>query len=272
VGLVDGSPPGAGRLTTLPRLHLFEVEDQPWCPAPVRDALTDYLQFAIEKFRPYRAIAPRLAAALTRTGARRIVDLCAGGGGPWPDLLDQMGLNGVRVRLTDRFPNRDAFARMVERSGGRVEAEPGSVDAAAVPGSLTGFRTIFSSFHHFRPAEATGILADAVRCRAGIAVFEGAERRWLALLWMVFTPLIVLVAMPSVRPARLSHLVLTYLIPLVPLVVLWDGIVSCLRCYVPEELEALARAADDGSYEWEAGHAPVPMSPLRITYLVGTPK
>ena len=255
----------------LPRLHLLEIEDQRWCPATVRDALTDYLQFAIEKFRPYHAIAPRLGAALAKTGSREIVDLCAGGGGPWPDLLEQMGMPGLRVRLTDRFPNRDAFARMVARSGRRVEAELGSVDAAAVPGRLAGFRTIFSSFHHFRPAEATGILADAVRRRVGIAIFEGAERRWLALLWMILTPLIVLVAMPTVRPVRLSHLVLTYLIPVVPLVVLWDGIVSCLRCYLPQELEELASAAG-GDYAWEAGRAPVPMSPLRITYLIGTPK
>jgi hypothetical protein len=250
----------------------MEIEDQPWCPAPVRDALTDYLQFAIEKFQPYRAIGRRLRDAVRRSGARQIVDLCAGGGGPWPELLDQAGLDGVRVRLTDRFPNREAFERMRRRAPDRLEAEEEPVDATAVPERLHGFRTIFSSFHHFRPDVATAILADAVRRREGIAVLEGAERHWLALLWMLFTPLIVLVAMPTIRPVRLSRLLFTYLIPIVPLVVLWDGIVSCLRCYTPRELEELARSADTGrTYDWEAGHQRVRRTFLRITYLIGVP-
>jgi hypothetical protein len=28
------------------RMHLFEIEDQSWCPRAVRDAMTDYLRFA----------------------------------------------------------------------------------------------------------------------------------------------------------------------------------------------------------------------------------
>jgi hypothetical protein len=34
------------------RWHLIEIEDQPWCPAAVRDAATDYLQFIIDRTRP----------------------------------------------------------------------------------------------------------------------------------------------------------------------------------------------------------------------------
>src|SRR5262245_9719783 len=38
------------------RMHLIEIHEQPWCPASLRDALTDYLQFAIESGNPYGAI------------------------------------------------------------------------------------------------------------------------------------------------------------------------------------------------------------------------
>jgi len=30
---------------TFPRLHLFELEDQPWFPGIVHDLATDYLRF-----------------------------------------------------------------------------------------------------------------------------------------------------------------------------------------------------------------------------------
>ena len=83
------------------RLHLAEIEDQSWCPRPVRDAATDYLEFMIRLGNAYAPVAPLLREALRRTGARRIVDLCSGGGGPWPRLLPELGLN---VRNEPNYP------------------------------------------------------------------------------------------------------------------------------------------------------------------------
>src|SRR6266542_1556527 len=63
------------------RMHLIEIHEQPWCPASLRDALTDYLQFAIESGNPYGGIVERLKQSVLRARATRIVDLCSGGGG-----------------------------------------------------------------------------------------------------------------------------------------------------------------------------------------------
>jgi len=41
-------------------MHLIEIHEQPWCPASLRDALTDYLQFAIESGNPSPIPAPYL--------------------------------------------------------------------------------------------------------------------------------------------------------------------------------------------------------------------
>ena len=40
--------------------------------------------------------------------------------------------------------------------------------------------------------------------------------------------------------------------PLLPLCIFWDGLVSCLRTYRVDELRALVDGLDDG-YRWEAG-------------------
>ena len=42
------------------RLHLLEIEDQPWCPAVLRDAATDYLEFMIRLGNAYAPVAPLL--------------------------------------------------------------------------------------------------------------------------------------------------------------------------------------------------------------------
>ena len=82
----------------------------------------------------------------------------------------------VSICLTDKYPNREAFRRAAEDSGHAIGFQEQPVDAAHLPADLTGFRTQFSSFHHFNPAQARAMLADACEQQQGIAVFEAAKR------------------------------------------------------------------------------------------------
>src|SRR6185503_8425625 len=160
------------------RFHLFEFEDQPWLPQPFRDFITDHLRYTVNEDmrRPVNlAIAGRLKALLERTGTRRIVDLGAGAGGPLVKiariLVDELNCP-VEIVLTDLYPNAAAFGRIESQSGGAIKARYESTSAFDVPFELDGVRTLFTAFHHFRPEEARLVLADAVRKRAPIAVFE----------------------------------------------------------------------------------------------------
>src|SRR5258706_4807228 len=190
------------------RLHLFELHDQAWCPRAIRNAETDYLQFVIAKMKPYAAMVPILAAALKRSGARQVLDLCSGAGGPWlwlHPILAERGL-AVSVCLTDKYPNLDALGQPSHLTDQAIRYHPQPVDATRVLDDRAGFRTLFSAFHHFRPEEARAILADAVRKRQSIAVFEGTYHSALAMLLMLLVPLMVLLTTPFIRPFRWSRL------------------------------------------------------------------
>lgn len=85
---------------------------------------------------------------------------------------------------------------------------------------------------------------------------------------------------PRVGKLTISRFLFTYLVPLAPVLFAWDGMVSAVRTYTPEELLAMARGATDdaaggaaGGYEWEAGRFEVdgPYGPMPTTYLVGMP-
>jgi hypothetical protein len=235
--------------------------------------MTDFLCFTMERFAPYAVAAPLLARALTRLGESRIVDLCSGGGGPWLDLVRRIAAAGgpaVRVTLTDAYPNRAAMTRLREETAGAVDGALEPVLATHVPEQLTGFRTLFTALHHFPPAEARAILDDAVRRNQGIGVFEITQRSLLSLVGMLFLPLFVLLATPFVRPFRWSRLLLTYLVPVIPLAVWFDGTVSCLRSYTPDELEQMTDAHPDG-YEWDIGVIRSAPYLTMVTYAIGVP-
>ncbi|MCA9680420.1 MAG: hypothetical protein H6708_10675 [Kofleriaceae bacterium] len=249
----------------LPRLHLFEWNDQAWLPEVLRRGETDYLAAVIDWARPFSPVAPELAALVARHGGR-VVDLASGGLGPWRTLRDEVAAAGAgaapEVTLTDLYPNLAAF----ERSG--LPHERGPVDAREVPATLPGIRTMFDALHHHRPADARAILADAHRAGAPIVVAEATSRRVpVILVSLVLIPLLVLVMTPRIRPLSGWRLLFTYLIPILPLLIWWDGIVSCLRTYRPAELEALTAGLD--GYRWQArevrGRGSI------VTYLIGEP-
>ena len=256
------------------RFHLFEFHELPWFPAVWRDLLTDYLSFYASAFKPYAGVAPLLADALKEAGDSRIVDLCSGAGRPLLSLVPSLRRFGVRdlhVTLTDKYPNLEARENIGE-TGAVVTYLETPVDAVDVPSDLKGFRTLFTSFHHFRPEAAHTVLADAASKNEGIGIFEYTERNWL--IWTLPTlliPLFVWLCTPFIRPLRWRRLVWTYLIPVVPIIAMWDGFVSNLRTYSVEELRDLVRQTGGQGYEWKIGRArSIGLS--RVTYAIGWPR
>lgn len=257
------------------RLDVPEIEDQPWCPRAVRDGGTDWLAFMANATGAFHGVAPLLAEALRHTGTRRVIDLCSGGGGPWPTLAPVLAEHAEvdTIELTDRFPNVDALRQARDRSGGLLSFRERSVDATDVPEGIAAVRTMFNCFHHFPPDAARAVLNDAVRKRRAIAIFEGVDHRALGLLGVAAQLPMVLLATPFVRPPRLSRYLLTYLVPLIPALILFDGTMSMLRLYLADELRELVASVDDHeSFEWRIGSTPIPRAPVGITHLVGLPR
>ncbi len=255
-------------------MHLFELEDQTWFPAGVRDLATDYLHFFEVTFRLHRPVVALLARTLRTAKSDHVIDLCSGGGGPIPALREALATDGLDVRftLTDRFPNLPAFHRAERKSNGRITFVARPVDARAVPKDLAGVRTMFNSFHHFRPTDALAVLRDATNAGVPIAVFEIPERALLVMLLTLLTPLVVALATPFIRPFRWPRLLWTYVLPLVPLTCLWDGMVSHLRAYTVAELRRLGQDAAPDTYDWQSGRAPIASTPGHVTYLLGHPR
>lgn len=256
------------------RMQLVELEDLPWFPATLRDGGTAFLAFAERMSGHGRMLVGPLERALDATGHTHLVDLCSGGGGPAAVMADELAKRGrrVQVTLTDLYPNPAAFAYAAAGSGGAVSGRESPVDALNVPSDLRGFRTIFNAFHHFPPDAARAVLAHAVAQRQPIGVFEVVSREVPMLLGLLMSPITVTLSLPFWRPFRGSWLLWGWLLPVLQLFVLWDGVVSWLRIYSVEELRALVAEIDAPDWVWDIGTIQLGNAPMHGTYLVGYPK
>ncbi len=255
------------------RRHWIEFEDLGWFPHFLRTAMTDYLQYTSNKFNIYKPIIPIIQKGLEKGRTQNIIDLCSGGGGGWNTIFEQLQANGqdVTICLTDMYPNTAAFKQVAAQGNGRFTYQATPVDALNVPPELQGLRTQFLSFHHFKPPEAAQILQNAVDAKATIAIFEAFDRSWLNLISVLFSPIVVFLVTPWIRPLPLTRLLFTYLIPLIPLFILWDGIASVLRSYTVVELTQMTQDLAAEQYHWEIGKLPE-KGANRIVYLLGYPK
>ncbi len=262
------------------RRQLLEIHEQPWCPAEIRDGATDCLRAIANLTQQYRFVLPLLEKVLMAGGSRQIVDLCSGGAGPWLSLAPRLQRRSGRstpVLLTDLFPNRQSSENENSESGdSKMGGRPANVtfvatpvDATQLPADMPGLRTLFTAFHHFEPATAQAILQNAVDQKQPIAIFEQTRRSIWALPVMLLLPLLAWLVTPFLRPRHWSRFFWTYIIPIIPAVLCFDGIVSCLRTYEPDELRALTEQLHGDAYTWESGRVRSPLSPIGVTYLLG---
>ena len=254
------------------RIHLFELEDQSWFPNPVRKGITDFLQFAANLIDLYKNMVPVIQRLMDKSKSR-LVDLGSGSGGGIEKIYLHLKSEGrdVAITMTDKYPNIKAMDSLSNKFGQSISYISKSVDAREVPEDLDGIRTMFVAFHHFKPEDARKILANAANSRAPIGIFEATERSFFNFIIKILDPIAVMLAVPFIRPFSWSRIFFTYIIPLIPFSLMWDGMVSVLRTYSIEEMNELTSSIEADDYTWETGRLKPEKGPP-LLYLIGYPK
>ena len=252
----------------------FEFEDQKWFPDVIRESMTDYLRFLFQEFNLYEPTFPLLKDALAKNNSTQIVDLGSGSGGANENIYNYLKQNyssEIKINLSDLFPNVEAFQRIYYRTFGGIIFINTPVDATNVPSDAKGFRTMFSGIHHFNREKAKKVLRNAVDAGQGIGIFDGGNKNFLmVLLIIIFHPILLLLCTPFIKPFRISRLLFTYLIPIIPFCTVWDGIFSIFRLYKPKELLQMANEVENDNYIWTSGKVRNKFG-MSIAYLIGYP-
>lgn len=259
----------------LPRLSLFEFNDAPWAPRVIRETIVEALSRMLAWGGVLRGLVGPFEDFVARSGATEILDLAAGAGGPAGIFVDEIlraGRTPPRFLLTDLHPQLHAWEAARAARPGMIDFVDVPVDATCIPEHLSRgrARVIINALHHLPPEIARSIFVDAVESRAPIFVAEGFDRNPLGFASMAPVGLAALLATPLLSERhRLAKALLTYGTPAVLAISAWDGVVSTLRIYEREDLEAMVAPLGNG-YTWTWGHYTFPVGG-RGYYFHGVP-
>lgn len=207
----------------------------------------------------------------TRTDSKlSVVDFCSGGGGPTPTIEKLVNTKRKTLSqppipfvLSDIHPHLDSWIKACSQSA-NLSFIPQSVDATDPPAAVISrssaaerpaspfrsdtrvFRLYCLAFHHFNDELATKVLKSTMETSDGFAIIELQDRHLSSLILMMLDFFLVFLASILWFWRDPLMLLLTYVIPIMPFIMSFDGAVSSLRTRTFEEVLALMDSEGDG--------------------------
>ena len=230
------------------------------------------------------------------------VDFCAGAGGPTPFIEKDLNArlrhtnsdghvndaddsnNGIDFVLTDIAPHLEAWEEAAKRSD-NIHYISTSVDAANAPRDLLNpftkkgsefkakqkvFRLFNLAFHHFEDPLAAKILQNSIDTSDGFGIFELQGRTFSSMITMSLMWPVLLLVSPFYFWNSPGHLFFTYIIPIIPFVIVVDGYTSSLRTRTADEIMALiSRNGSVPGWEFRSGSECHSWPTGEMTYFIG---
>lgn len=230
----------------LPRYSGRELADYDWFPAVLRDGVTDFLAFFAVfsglREKAYRAIA----RALEMTNEGRIVELCAGSGFGGLKMLGRVAsiarLPTLKLLLTDLYPSRE-WPKVLALGGGALSAR--TAEACRALQEERGVFVMFAALHHLQPSEVSSLVRTAADSgKAFVSVDYFQRGRLVDVIPLFLGPLLMVVTAPLVYPFSVKRIVLSWIVPVLPVLLFLDTLLTILRSYRADELRRLIGEID----------------------------
>lgn len=244
-------------MRVLPRLKLFEFCDQSWLKGLWREAYVDCLDNIHFLFAPYQNVPKLLGRWADELGTTEVLDIGSGGGEQIKTIHIFAIRNNIimpRFTLSDLYPNTESYQKIMDQIGHqRLHYLTNSVPIANLPQEFKTM-SIFSTFHHLSKVDAESLLLEIVKNRDGLCIFEFTNRRIIDLLMLLPSVLIGMTAPLSAKRFHWLKFFISTLIPIIPMMVFFDGIVSVFRSYTSDEIIEMIPKKLKSEFKIESGH------------------
>lgn len=223
--------------------------DQEWIPASLHRTLREVLGFHLRLTLGYyyRWAARRAFERARREGLPVVVELGAGAAGFSETLarLIREERSPLKVEISDLRPDAARYRELEVAFPGILTSTPEPIDFIRGPYPPDNALVVMSAaFHHIPPESRREVLQALARRR--VSIYESVTRKFLAIVGCAigFLPALATpVYFWGTRLGRWRRVFWCWVVPAAPLMVAFDGVVSCLRCWdVPQWREQLSAA------------------------------
>jgi hypothetical protein len=219
---------------------LFEFLDLKWIPDSLRSTIHDALDSCLGRAprRYYEWVADEILDLVELHPTGTIVELGAGTAPIARALAGTLeGRADISLRVSDLYPNRALYQSLEKMYPGLIRAELSPVDFSLPMDFSSGSLLVLSAAFHHLPPDAR---VDALKVLSvyRVAVFEPLRRSPASFCLSLFGFLPALgtpISFWNRRPGNFRRVFWCWLVPLATFIIVWDGLVSCLRCWTEQE-------------------------------------
>lgn len=208
------------------RKQITQIINVGWFPKFLKTLIAEFLSWFVVKVNATKPFIPVIEDVLNKTNHNRIINI---------EFDVGAGIETVKPFLKD-------------------DVTVDSIHITNFNTSEKGVYLFVNSFHQLNSEKAKKILQDIVDSGNPVVVVEGNnDSLWQIVGMTVFVPLTVLLTAFFVKPFRISRVIFTYLIPILPIIIVIDGCIALLKLYNPTDLLELTSSLERNNYEWKAG-------------------
>jgi len=220
------------------RSHLFEFDDQPWLPKLLRRAYMEILGNNIFRTSPFK---DRLRKDLESQNVEVIHSLCSGDGQFIYFLYKLLEKDRkTKFVLSDLFPLPQDYLRLKTLTHGDIDFIATPIDATQIQPVCGDWFLMAGSLHHLQEEQVKAIFERITENDRTLIMMENHDRSYAqALKLLIILPVFSILASIFGKPFRLEKLLFGALLPIVPLMILVDGLVSNFRSYRLVDLQQI---------------------------------
>lgn len=249
----------------LQKILTFEFNGSAKCPDFVRESILEVLGRSIRDAKVYEALAPRFIQFCRDAEVSEVLEFAAGSGESTAIFLDavlQTGETPPHISISDLYPMTEVMIKTCEQYPELLTVIKESVDLRHAPETPHhDMRMVLSAFHHFDLEMASKFLLNAQAKGKAVFIAEPFTRSLKAFLPLFlhgFTSL----ARNGLFSSKdlLLKFFFTFFIPLIPMCLLWDGLISMIRMYDEDAfMDIVDSLPNNGAYQWHYAEVRVPL-------------
>ena len=200
--------------------------NQPWVPEYLKNMVREFMTWFVGKIGAAKPFMPVIEEGLSHTKSRTILNI--------------EHTNGAGIETVLPYLDSD------------IVIKPAVLDTPQE--AQKGLYLSVNGFHQLGKEEASRLLTKAATSGNPIAVVEGNnDSLWQVVGMTIFVPLTIILTAPLVKPFRLGRILITYLIPILPIMTMLDGCMALFKLYAPADLDELVRSIQVPNYQWKSG-------------------